>query len=125
MDLTVVPGDIVTAKYSNNEGKYIKGYFLVLGNQALDNLNDKRHKFFACKITSRNKNVDNYCQVLNKSAVPCLKVNSYAQCDSIYPFIDTQIMEYIGKVSTEVFRNVYKKVQPHLDEMSRQMRKYI
>ncbi|ERJ12053.1 type II toxin-antitoxin system PemK/MazF family toxin [Haloplasma contractile] len=122
---TYVPGDIVYCHYFSFDDQDRKGYFLVLYNEALDNMHERTNNFTAIKITSKATLVDTYCQPLKQVVVPVLKTDSYALCSKVHTFDKSQVINYVGRVSEDVMKNVYKKVSRFLSEVNRQVLTYI
>ena len=114
-------GTVVIANYVNFKGEKKQGVFMILYDEALDNVTDSVMNVTAIKITTQLSMVGNYTVNLKNEDSDFFKHDSLASCSKIHTIHKNQIVGVIGILGEKTYKKVYTGIRKFLNEIDRQM----
>jgi hypothetical protein len=114
-------GTIIIANYVTFKGETKQGVFMVMYDEALDNVTDSVMNVTAIKITTQLSMVGNYTVNLKNEDSDFFKHESLASCSKIHTLHKNQIVGVIGILGEKTYKKVYTGVRKFINEIDRQM----
>lgn len=114
-------GTIIIANYVTFKGETKQGVFMVMYDEALDNVTDSVMNVTAIKITTQLSMVGNYTVNLKNEDSDFFKHESLASCSKIHTLHKNQIVGVIGILGEKTYKKVYTGIRKFLNEIDRQM----
>jgi len=115
------PGSVVLVDYADLNGNICKGIFLVLYDEAIDNLTQLGNNVIALKITTSINQISSYYVALDLEKDTFFDRQCYVVCNRPNTLNKSQIRAYMGTIQKRELLKVYRLFQKYNANVEQQI----